>query len=382
MAASAAAPFPDKTETQMRKRLIIAAVVLLALAGAGGTYGWDWYTEGRFFETTDNATISSDIVAIAPKVPGRIVSLPVSDNQTVRAGDTLMVIDDADYRASLEQAEAALHAAQAAVEVVDGNIALASGAIEEAKASLASAQAEKTRADHDLARYEKLNASQYASRQKFQTAQADASKAKADVTRAQAALTVERSRLTLLAAQRKQAEAEVERAAATVESARIKLADTVVRAPVDGIVGNKGVQIGQFVQAAQQAMSVVPTDEIYIVANFKETQLAHVRTGQPVKFSVDTYGDERTFHGVVDSLSPGSGAVFSLLPPDNATGNFTKIVQRIPVKIRLQPEDQQALLLPGMSVVVRVDTRGFDPHAGNAQAFAPRRDNAPRVVQR
>ncbi len=147
------------------------------------------------------------------------------------------------------------------------------------------------------------------------------------------------------------------------------------------MIGNKGVQVGQFVQTGQQTMSVVPTDGLYIVANFKETQLAHVRTGQPVRFSVDTLGN-RTFHGVVDSLSPGSGAVFSLLPPENATGNFTKIVQRIPVKIRLEAEHPQALLLPGMSVVVNVDTRNFDPHAGNAQAFAPRRNHTPRVVQR
>ena len=365
----------------MRKRLIIAATAVLVLTGAGGTYGWEWYTEGRYFESTDNATIAGDIVAIAPKVTGRISALPVTDNQSVKAGDVLMVLDDADYRAAVSQATAALHAAEAAVEVVDGNIGLAKGAIEEAKAALASTEAERTRAGHDLARYKQLNDSQFASRQKYQNAQADASKAAAAVKQAKAAVSVERSRLTLLAAQHRQAEAEVERADAALEAARIKLADTVIRAPVDGVIGNKGVQIGQFVQTGQQAMSVVPTDGLYIVANFKETQLAHVRTGQPVAVSVDTYGD-RAFRGVVDSLSPGSGAVFSLLPPDNATGNFTKIVQRIPVKIRLEPEEGRALLLPGMSVVVSVDTRGFDPDTTGQHAFAPRNNPAPRVVQR
>ncbi|MGE4527681.1 MAG: HlyD family secretion protein [Rhodospirillaceae bacterium] len=351
----------------MRKRLILGvAAVGLCI---GGYFGWSWYSHGRFIESTDNAYVSGDIVAIAPKVPGRIAMLAVADNQPVKAGDLLLRLDDADYRAAVNQAQGSFDAATAAVAVVDGNIAVAESSIAEAEATLASAQAERTRAAADLARYKKLSAAQFASQQKMQTALADAEKAVAEVRQNAAALATAKSRLALLAAQRRQAEAEVETARAALEAARIRLADTELRAPVDGVVGNKGVQIGQYVQSGQQTMSVVPVAGVYVVANFKETQLARMRQGQPVKITVDTYRG-RTLSGVVDSVSPGSGAVFSLLPPENATGNFTKIVQRIPVKILLDDAARKTLLLPGMSVEAKVDTRGSGDGLSREDAFA------------
>ncbi len=350
----------------MRKPLILAALAASAI-GAGGLI---WYLNGRHIETTDNAAIAADIVSIAPKVAGRVAALPVADNQPVHAGDVLLRIEDADYRAAAAQAMAALAAAKAAVDVADANIVLAGNAVTEAEAGLASVQAERVRAAADLSRYRTLNRAQFASQQKMQTAQADSAKATAAVERARAALATQKRRFDLLAAERRQAIATAERAAAELTAARIRLADTVIVAPGDGVVGNKGVRVGQYVQPGQQAMSLVPVNAAYVVANFKETQLARMRQGQPVEITVDAYRG-RTLHGRVDSLSPGSGAVFSLLPPENATGNFTKIVQRVPVKIVLDDDARQVLLIPGMSVEARVDTRGGAPLTAEAAFVRP-----------
>lgn len=362
----------------MRKKLVMAVAAVAIVAG--GFAGWKWYADWRFVETTDNAYVAGDIVTIASKVAGRIASVRVADNQPVHAGDVLMTIDDADYRAAAEQARAALAAAIAAVEVADGNIAVEKTAIVEAEAALSSAEAERTRAGADLARYRTLSESQYASTQKYQSAQADARKAVAAVDQAAAAVSTQKTRLALLAAQRAQAVAQVEEAKAALAAAQIRLDDTVIRTPVDGVVGNKGAQVGQYAQPGQQEMSVVPVRALYVSANFKETQLSRMRVGQPVEIEFDAYRG-KSFHGTVDSLSPGSGAVFSLLPPENATGNFTKIVQRVPVKIRLSEDARAALLVPGMSVIARVDTRGEAAPLSAASAFAPQEDRAAGTQQ-
>lgn len=349
--------------------LVIAAA---ALAGAGA-YGWDWYTTGRFLEVTDNAYVHSDVVTVAPKIAGYVARVPVDDNQRVAAGDVLLVIDDADYRAKVAQAEAAVQAARASVTVVDSQVALTRSLVKEAEARVESARADQARAQDDLTRYKALNASQYASTQKYQAALADARKAAAAVAQATAALAAERGNLDLLAAQRLQAEAEVARAEASLQEARIALDNTVVRAAGAGVVANRAVEVGQYVAPGRQAMSVVPVDDVYVVANFKETQLARMRVGQTVALHVDAYPD-RPFHGVIDSVAPGSGAVFSLLPPDNATGNFTKIVQRVPVKIRLaETAPADTLLVPGLSVEAEVDTRteGDRALAGGSFFLAP-----------
>ena len=365
----------------MMKRIVLIAAVAAA-ATAAGTGGWYWFSRGRFIESTDDATISSDIVAVAPKVPGRIAAVPVADNQQVRAGEVLLRLDDSDARAAAAEAEAALAAAEAAVRVIDVNVEVARHDVDEAVAARNGAEAERERSAADLVRYRTLNQSQYASAQKYQTSLADARKAQAAVAQSVAALASRQGRLRLLAAQREQAAATVEQTRAALASARIRLADTVVHAPIDGIVGNREAQAGQYIQAGQQAMSVVPAS-VFVVANFKETQLAHMAQGQPVTVTVDTYGS-RKFAGVVDSLSPGSGAVFSLLPPENATGNFTKIVQRIPVKIRLKDRDDGILLVPGMSVVARVDTRGNAERSflSDRRAFNPAATSEPRAASR
>ncbi len=339
----------------MRKPVLLV-IGAAALVGAG-SYGWNWYSNGRFLEETDNATVRSDVVTVAPKVPGYVAQLPVTDNQRVSRGDVLMVIDTADYRASVAKADAALQASRASVTVVDRQMALARSQVHEAEAALESAQADLTRTSEDLARYETLNKRQFASTQTYQAAQADHRKAEAAVRQAKAAVETSMGQLDLLAAERAQAEATVAQSEAALEEARIALDNTRVIAATDGVIGNLGVEAGQYIAAGRQAMSLVPVDEVYVVANFKETQLEHMTAGQAVDIHVDAYPD-RTFAGVVDSVSPGSGAVFSLLPPDNATGNYTKIVQRVPVKIRLvdgTPTD--ALLVPGMSVIASVDTR-------------------------
>ncbi|SOD92159.1 HlyD family secretion protein [Caenispirillum bisanense] len=349
--------------------LVIAAA---ALAGAG-VYGWDWYTTGRFLEVTDNAYVQSDVVTVAPKIAGYVARVPVDANQRVAAGDVLLVIDDADYRAKAAQAEAAVQAARASVTVVDSQVALTRSLVKEAEARVESARADQARAQDDLKRYKALNASQYASTQKYQAALADARKAAAAVAQATAALAAERGNLDLLAAQRLQAEAEVARAEASLQEARIALDNTVVRAAGAGVVANRAVEVGQYVAPGRQAMSVVPVDDVYVVANFKETQLARMRVGQSVALHVDAYPDQ-PLHGVIDSVAPGSGAVFSLLPPDNATGNFTKIVQRVPVKIRLAgAAPAETLLVPGLSVEAEVDTRteGDRALAGGSFFLAP-----------
>ena len=351
----------------MRKPIIFGAVAIALVAAAG--FGWQWYTHGRFVETTDNATIDGDIVTISTKVSGRVAAIAVGDNQPVHAGDVLIRVDDADYRAAYLQQEAALAAAKASVTVAEDTMALTRNAIAEAQADLNSARAEQTRANADLARYKKLSDAKFASEQRMQSAQADAAKATAEVARKAAALATEQSRLALQASQLTEAQAQAEAQAAALDAARIRLDDTVIRAPVDGVVGNKGVRLGQYLQAGQQTMSVVPVSEVYITANFKETQVARMRPGQPVEIEVDAY-KSRTFHGVIDSVAPGSGAMFSLLPPENATGNFTKIVQRIPVKIRLDSAARQALLIPGMSVIAHVDTEGDEGPLTRANAFA------------
>ncbi len=365
----------------MRKSIVF---VVAALAGCGATVaGWNWYSHGRFIESTDNATVDGDIAGIAAKVSGRVAAVEVGDNQPVHAGDILLRIDDADYRAAVGQQAAALDAARAAVAVAEANLAVTRTAIAETRAQLHAAEAERVRAGADLARYAKLNAAQFASEQRMQSARADAAKANAEVERIAAALATQESRLALQAAERVQAQAQAESQTAALDAARIRLADTVIRAPIDGIVGNRGVRLGQFLSAGQQTMSVVPVAEVYVVANFKETQVARMRSGQPVEISVDAYKG-RTFSGVVDSVSPGSGAMFSLLPPENATGNFTKIVQRIPVKIRLDQSARQALLIPGMSVEARVDTRGDEGPLSRANAFAlrPADGQAPQTANR
>jgi membrane fusion protein (multidrug efflux system) len=281
----------------------------------------------------------------------------VTENQEVSAGAVLAVIDDAEYRAQVAQAEAAMEAQSAAINSIDSKIILERSMIAQSEASAASADADLYRARQDFDRVKSLVSGDTVSRQRFDTAQADLRKAEAALAKAQAGVAAERDQLGVLEASRKEEEAKLRQAEATLDIARDNLKHTVIRAPVDGVIGNKGVQLGQYVRAGSAMMAVVPLPEVYVVANFKETQLRDMRRGQPVELTVDAFPNT-VLRGTVASFAPASGAQFSLLPPENATGNFTKVVQRIPVRIAVPSENPlSGLLRPGLSVEAAVDTR-------------------------
>ena len=339
----------------MRKRLLL---VLLPLVLAAGLYGgWKWWRVWRFEQSTDDAYIASDVTIIAPTVEGTLKEILVRDNEQVQANQILFRIDDADFVARVDQAEAAVASEDAAAGTLDNRHELQLAMIDQAEANLEAAKVELSRAELDRQRYLSLLTSDVATKQRFETAEADAQKATAAVARARAALAAERQQLVVIDAQKHEAEARRANAKAALQLARNQLDDTIIRAPIAGIVGNRAGQIGQYVKPGTQLMSLVPLPYVYVTANFKETQLTLMRPGQPAEISVDAYPDQ-SITGHVESFAPGSGAEFSLLPPDNATGNFTKIVQRVPVRIALPPDNPLAALLrPGLSVEVTVDTR-------------------------
>jgi membrane fusion protein (multidrug efflux system) len=339
----------------MRKSIVIPlGFVLLAGASYGGGH---WWKVGRFIENTDNAYMQSDTSVMSPKIAGYVREVAVVDNQQVHAGDVLVRIDDIEFAARAAEAEANVAARQAAIVSIDSKITLQAALIEQADATIDMAKAEVARAQPDYERRKKLVAADFVARKDFDTAEADLRKAEAELVRAGAALTAERGQLVVLQASRKEAEAARKQAEAVLAVARNDLDNTIIRAPVDGVVGNKGVEVGQYVKAGTQLLAVVPLPNVYVVANFKETQLEHMRPGQPVEISIDAYPGQ-TLTGKVESFAPASGAEFSLLPPENATGNFTKVVQRIPVRIAVPTDNPLAgLLRPGLSVVVDVDTR-------------------------
>ena len=339
-----------------KKKAFLSLAALAAVAGAAYG-GWHWWSYSRFIETTDNAYIGADITVVAPKVTGYITTMAVADNQQVRAGTVLFEIDASDYRAKVAQAQAAVQARRAAIDVIDKQLASQQATIAEADASWRSTRADQVRSEEDLKRYRQLAASNYVSNQKLEVAQADQRKARAAVDRADAARSVEQNQIAVLQANRVQALAQLAQAEADLAAAQLDLDNTVIRAPVDGVIGNRTGQTGQYVKPGTQIMVIVPTDEIYVVANFKETQLRGMKPGQSAALHVDAFPDQ-VIKGHIDSFAPASGARFSLLPPDNATGNFTKIVQRVPVKLLLDKTGEaHPLLVPGMSVVVDIDKR-------------------------
>ncbi|TCW86903.1 hemolysin D [Burkholderia sp. SRS-46] len=346
-----------------------ATLTIVALAVAGAR----WWTVGRYIEHTDDAYVRADIVTVSARVPGAVASVAVADNQPVRRGEPLATLDDRDYRAKVDEAQAAvassaalLHAQEAAAETLDAQIGRQRSVIAQARAEAVAAQAEAARRDADLARYRELRAEEAASGQRWEQARADAIKARADLARTRAAIDAQAGEDTVLHKRRAQAGAAIDAARAQLATgeaklalARLDLEHTVIRAPYDGTVGQRAVRPGQYVETGMPLLAVVPLRDVYVVANFKETQLHGMRIGQPVELDVDAYAG-RTLRGSVQSLAPGSGAEFALLPPDNATGNFTKIVQRVPVRIRVDAPPRDVVLRPGMSVIASVDTRGAD----------------------
>jgi membrane fusion protein, multidrug efflux system len=352
----------------MRKPLGLL-VLLIALAG-GAAGGWYWWSVARFLETTDDAFIQADISAVSPKIPGYVREVHVTDNQPVKAGEVLVVIDDRDYAARADQARATLDVQRAAITMLETRRIWQKAVIDQADAAVASAEAELHRAELDLARQRDLAKADIASRQKFETADADQRKAEAGISRTRAALAAERDQLAMLDAQREQERAKQQQAQAALRLAQIDLEDTVIRAPIDGVVGNRGVQVGQFIKPGTLLLALVPLPQVYVVANFKETQIGEMRPGQPVSLTVDALPGRR-LRGFIESFAPASGALFSLLPPENATGNYTKIVQRVPVRIALAPDEAlRGQLRPGLSAIVEVDTRAPPRLAAAALAGA------------
>jgi membrane fusion protein (multidrug efflux system) len=365
--AQAAASLPAR-KFNFRK-LLMAGVAVAALSGAGW-YGWDYWTVGQYLVSTDDAYVKADNTTIAPKVSGYLHDVLVGDNEQVRTGQVLARIDARDFRVALDQAKSDVAAAEAAIASKQAQLGVQQAVIDAARATIDVDNATVTFAAQENKRYTDLAATGYGSVQNAQQAQSRNAGARAAIARDTANLTSALKQVDLLKAEIVQAHAALARAQAMQSQAELNLDYTTIVAPIDGVVGNRTLRIGQFVQAGTQLMSVVPVSGAYVVANFKETQLTDVREGQAVDIAVDMFPGQRV-HGHVDSIAPASGQEFALLPPDNATGNFTKVVQRIPVKIALDRRNDASIeLRPGMSVIPVIETKS---QAQNRAALAASR---------
>jgi len=355
-AASSAKPPVPWTGTWGRLAIplfaVLAALAFVALA----TLRWDEWTGRATIQTTDDAYVRADLTRLSSRVAGEVLSLAVNDFQRVKAGDLLVQIDPADYEAQVAQAEAAVAAAQAALDNLANQVELQYATIAQAEAQQVAAAAQEVEARQEQERQQSLSQTEAGTRQKLEQATAAYAKAGADVRASRAVVAAQRHQLEVLSGTKKQRAADLEGAKAALAAARLKLGYTKIVAPFDGVVGERQVQPGDYVNIGTNLINVVPLPNVYVIANYKETQLTRVRPGQSVSLAVDSFPDE-TLHGRVERISPASGSQFALLPPDNATGNFTKVVQRVPVRIALD-KDQPLLqrLLPGMSVVTNIHT--------------------------
>jgi membrane fusion protein, multidrug efflux system len=353
-AAPDAAAKPAAPKSGKGKFVLMGVGALLALAAVG--YGVHWLLIGRFYISTDDAYVRANNTTLGARVSGHIAAILPTDNAVVRAGDVIFRIDDGDYRIALDAARSRIATQQATIDRIGRQANAMESAVAQAKAQLASADAALKRAGLDFERQQELSTKGFASRATFEVSEAGRDQGLAAVRSAQAAYDAARDNVEVTKAQQEEARAQMAELQTSLAKAQRDLDFTLVRAPVEGTFSNRLVNTGDFIQAGQRLGNVVPLNDVFIDANFKETQLKRIRPGQPVKISVDAYG-HRKFAGFVDSISPAAGSVFTLLPPDNATGNFTKIVQRLPVRIRV-PKDvaRQNLLRAGMSVYATVDT--------------------------
>jgi membrane fusion protein (multidrug efflux system) len=339
-----------------KRRLVVMGIgALLALAAAA--YGVDYVLVGRFYVSTDDAYVRANNTTLGARVTGHIAAILPGDNALVRTGEVIFRIDDGDYRIAVDAARTKIATQQATIDRIGRQVTAQESAVAQAQANVASAQAGQKRADLDYDRQQTLSNKGFATHATFEQSEAGRDQGLAGVKAAQAAYDAARDNVEVTKAQQAEARAQLAELETSLAKAERDLDFTSVRAPVDGIFSNRLVSTGDFVVVGQRLGNVVPLDDVYIDANFKETQLKRIRPGQPVTISVDAYG-HRKFAGFVDSISPAAGSVFTLLPPDNATGNFTKIVQRLPVRVRV-PKDvaRQNLLRAGMSVYATVDTR-------------------------
>jgi membrane fusion protein (multidrug efflux system) len=356
------------------KRLILLLLVVAILVGAV-LFGLHWWTVGRFLQSTDDAYVGGDVTVIGPKVPGYITQLKVVDNQFVHAGDLLVKIDDRDYLAALNKAEGAVAAEQALLANLDATEQLQHAVVSQSRAGIDAANAETVRSRDDQVRYQVLSGRSAVSVESFQRADATYKTAQANGAKAQASMLASQRQLDVIATQKQQARAALDQAKAERDMARLNVGYTELRAPVDGVIGNRRARVGAYAAAGTQLLSVVPAKGLWVDANFKEDQLEHMHPGQAVSIEADVLPGQ-VFHGHLDSLAPATGSQFSVLPPENATGNFTKIVQRVPVRVYLDGEDGNlGKLRPGLSVIAQVDTRADT----NADATTDANSNQPHT---
>ncbi len=331
--------------------MVVGGIMVVAIL-VGGTY---WWLHKQRYVSTENAFIQADKVSVAPQIDGYVSAVLVDDNQRVTAGQVVVRLDDADLRARLAQAQANAQALQAAVRGIDDKAALEQALIAQKAAGLDSAKAQAQMAQAEARRYGALAQQGWVSSQRVQSVRAGESTSAAAVAQAQAALEAERRSAESLSSARDQSVAQALGAQAAVETARINLSRTEIRAPVSGVVGARAVRPGQYVRPGMSMMSVVPLGQAYVVANFKETQVSRLRVGQPVTIRADAFGN-KAIPGKIDSFAPATGSEFAMIPVENAVGNFTKIAQRLPVRIAVDPKSPLAgALRPGLSVSVEVD---------------------------
>ena len=347
-------------------RFLLPVGVLLLVVGAVAL-GY-WWLVGRFVQSTDDAYLQADSVTVAPKVSGYVTDVYVGDNATVKAGDPLVRLDGRQYQAVLDQAQATIDARKADIQRAQAGIQQQRAAIEQARAQWQVEQISSRHAEDEVRRYTPLAKTGAESGDQLSVLISTRDQARASLAADTAALDQAQARMADLDAQIAQAHAQLEAAQASARQAHLDLQDTLVRSSLAGRVGDRTVRVGQYAQPGTRMMTIVPVQNVYLTANFKETQIGRMRAGQRANVRVDALSGTE-LHGVVESFSPGTGSQFALLPPENATGNFTKIVQRVPVRIRLDTDAQtRALLLPGLSVTVDVDTRTSGDQASTTAA--------------
>ncbi|MGX9117134.1 HlyD family secretion protein [Mesorhizobium sp. BHbsci] len=350
-------PAEAPTKKKRSARSLLLPIIALGLLGAAAWYGYDYWTDGRFMISTDDAYVQADMAFISPKISGYVDQIKVTENQQVKAGDPLLVVDNGDYKIAVAQAEAQIATLSKTLDRIEAQTEAARASLEQAQAQKTADQAAAANAARVQTRAAQLLKTHVGTQVQLDDAQTAVEQANAALVGADAQIAAAQANIGVLQAQR----AETASTLASLQLARDKavrdLSFTVLRAPYDGVVGNRSVEQGDLISPGQKLAVIVPMDKLYIVANFKETQLARLVPGEKVQISVDAI-DGQDFEGTVSSLAPASGAVFSLLPPENATGNFTKVVQRVPVRIDV-PADvlKTGKLRAGLSVVVAVDSR-------------------------
>jgi membrane fusion protein, multidrug efflux system len=357
------APVPEtiapsgKPGRKRSARSAVLPIIGLLLLGAGGWYGYNYWTDGRFMITTDDAYVEADMTFVAPKISGYVASVPVTHDQHVKTGDPLVIVDDGDYRIALDQTQASIDTQHKSLARIAAQTGAARASLLQGEAQRAQAKATADNAIRSAQRATELFKTKVASQVQVDNADTAVEQARAALAGAEAQVAAAQANIGVLEAQYAEAESNLKTLELARQKAERDLSFTVLRAPYDGVVGNLSVEKGDHISPGQKLAVVVPMNKLYIVANFKETQLVTLVPGQKVKFSVDAM-DDAEFEGTVSSLAPASGAVFSLLPPENATGNFTKVVQRVPVRIDVSPEAlKTSKLRAGLSVVVSVDNR-------------------------